>query len=60
MSEELRNEVKRIVVGNQWSEEPDVVRREAKKLFEGRFQEKHDFGVRLGAVEFKALSSKAS
>jgi len=47
------------VVGNQWSEEPDVVRREAKKLFEGRFQVTHDFGVKLGVVEFKALSSEA-
>jgi len=47
-------------VGNQWIEEPEVVHREAKKLFEVRFLVAHGFGVRLGLIEFKSLSAKAS
>jgi len=43
-------------VGGQWCEEPDIVRREAKALFEARFMGTHDLGVRLGNVEFKSLS----
>ena len=52
----LRNEVKGVEVGNQWCEEPEVVRKEAKKLFEERFQATTDFGVRLSNVDFKTLS----
>ena len=59
-SRRLRNEVKGIEVGSQWSEEPDVVCREAKKLFEDRYQVTHDYRVRLGTVEFKTLSLEAS
>ena len=33
----LKNEVKGVVVNSQWCEEPEVVRREAKSLFEKRF-----------------------
>jgi len=51
----LRIEVKGVEVGNQWCEDPEVVRREAKKLFEDRFQASPDFGVRLDAVDFKTV-----
>jgi len=33
----LKNEVRGVEVDNQWCEEPEVVRREAKILFEQRF-----------------------
>ena len=55
----LRNEVKGVEVGGQWCEEPSTVRSEAKKLFDNRFRATKDFGVRLDAVEFKALSSES-
>ena len=48
----LRNEVKGVEVDSLWSEEPDFVHREAKKLFEDRFQATHDYGVRIRNVEF--------
>ena len=51
----MKNEVKGVHVGDQWCEEPEVVRREAKRLFEERFAAKHDFGVRLDNVQFKKL-----
>jgi len=51
----LRNEVKGFEVGGQWSEEPEVLRKEAHKLFEDKFVATKDFGVSLGAVEFKSL-----
>ncbi|KAK7334866.1 hypothetical protein VNO80_26632 [Phaseolus coccineus] len=56
----LKNEVKGVEVDNQWCEEPEVVRREAKKLFERRFTATHDFGVSLGCVEFKSLPMEVS
>ena len=40
----------------QWCEEPNIVRREVKALFEAKFMATHDLGVRLGNVEFKSLS----
>jgi len=46
--------------GGQWSEDPDVVRREVKNLFEDRFKATQDLGVRLGNVDFKSLSSEDS
>jgi len=49
-----------VEVGGQWCEEPEVVRREAKSLFEKRFTATQDFGVNLGSVEFKCLPSKIS
>ena len=54
----LRNEVKEVELGNQWCEEPCSVRAEAKKLFENRFKETKDLGVRLDLVEFKSLSQE--
>jgi len=51
-----RNEVKGVVVGDQWCEEPCTVRAEAKKVFENRFKATRDFGVRLDEVEFRTLS----
>jgi len=56
----LRNEVKGVMVGNQWCEDLEVVRREAKKMFEDRFKATYDFGVRLDQVDFKSLSTEAS
>jgi len=56
----LGNEVKGVVVGGQWCEEPCTVRVEAKKLFENRFKATRDFGVRLDAVEFNTLSPEDS
>jgi len=47
----LRNEFKGLEVGNQWSEDPEVVRREAKKLFEERFVATQDFGVNFETVD---------
>jgi len=47
-------------VGHQWCEEPEVVRREANNLFEERFTTPHDYGVRLGSVEFKVLPLQVS
>jgi len=57
---QLRNEVKGVEVGNQWNEEPNGVCKEAKRLLEDRFHATHDYGVRLGAVEFKTLPLEAS
>jgi len=54
----LKNEVKGVEVGGQWSEEPKVVRKEAKKVFEGRFVATKDFGVQLGEVEFNSVSEE--
>jgi len=56
----LRNEVKEVEVGNMWCEDLEVVRKEAKKLFEERFQASHDFGVSLGFVAFKSLPVEVS
>jgi len=56
----LRNEVKGVQVGDQWCEEPQVVRREARALFEERFVARHDFGVRLDNVQFKKLTEEES
>ena len=56
----LKNEVKGVEVGGQWCEEPEVVRREAKSLFEKRFTATQDFGVNLGSVEFKCLPQEIS
>jgi len=50
------NEVKGVEVGGRWSEEPEVVRKEEKKLFEDIFVAIKDFSVRLGAVKFKSIS----
>jgi len=52
----LRTEVKGVQVGDQWCEEPSIVRLEAKNLFEARFRATKDLGVRLDEVEFKSLS----
>jgi len=56
----LRNEVKGVNVGDQWCEEPQVVRREARVMFEERFVAPHDFGVRLDNVQFKKLTEEES
>ncbi|XP_068476937.1 uncharacterized protein [Phaseolus vulgaris] len=56
----LGNEVKGVEVGGQWCEEPSIVHVEGNKLFENRFKSTKDFGVRLDAIEFKALSSEDS
>ena len=56
----LKNEVKGVVVNSQWCEEPEVVRREAKSLFEKRFMATQDFGVHLGSVEFRSLPLEVS
>jgi len=56
----LRNEVKGVHVGEQWCEELEVVRREAKAMFEERFHARYDFGVRLDNVQFKKLSKEDS
>jgi len=52
----LKSEVKGVEVNAQWCEEPEVVRREAKLLFENRFKATHDYGVNMGSVEFKSLT----
>jgi len=56
----LKNEVKGVEIDSQWCEEPEVVRREAKLLFENRFKATKDYGVTLGSVEFKSLSMEVS
>jgi len=56
----LKNEVKGVEVGGQWCEEPKGVRREAKALFEKRFTATQEFGVNLGSVEFKSLTTEIS
>jgi len=56
----LKNEVKGVVVNSQWCEEPEVVRREAKSIFEKRFMATQDFGVHLGSVEFRTLPLEVS
>jgi len=43
----IRNEVKGVELNNQWCEEPDAVRWEAKRVFENRFKATPDLGVRL-------------
>jgi len=43
-----------------WIEEPEIVHREAMKLFEARFSTTQDFGVRLDHVEFKTFSEEVS
>ena len=48
----FRNEVKGVLIGDQWCEEPEVVRREAKIMFEDRCVA---FGVRLDYVQFKSF-----
>jgi len=53
----IRNEVKGVEVVGLWSEEPSIVRAEAKKLFQNRFEATKDLGVRLDVVEFKSLSA---
>jgi len=47
-----------VEIGDQWSEEPSTVQREAKMLFEKRFTVTKDLGVRLDAVEFKTLTGE--
>ena len=47
-------------MNSQWCEEPEVVRREAKSLFEKRFMATQDFGVHLGSVEFRSLPLEVS
>jgi len=47
-------------VGILWVEKPEVMGREAVKLFEARFSTTQDFGVRLEHVEFKSMSEEAS
>ena len=56
----LKNEVKGVEVDSQWCEEPKVVQREAKLLFEKRFMATQDFGVHLGSVEFRSLPLEVS
>ena len=56
----LKNEVKGVEVEGQWCEEPEVVRREAKSLFEKRFTATQEIGVNLGSMEFKSLPSDTS
>jgi len=56
----LRNEVKGVEVNNLWSEEPELVHREAKNMFQTRFQATQDFRVRLEGIEFKILSLETS
>jgi len=56
----LRNEVKGVEIESQWCEEPEVVRREAKSVFENRFKATQDYGVTMGSMEFKSLSMEAS
>jgi len=56
----LKNEVKGVEIGGLWCEEPEVVRREAKSLFEKRFIATQDYGVNLGSVDFKSLSPEVS
>jgi len=56
----MRNVIMVVDVENQWCEDPEVVHREAKNLFEERFTATHDFGVRLGSVEFKVLPLEIS
>jgi len=56
----LKNEFKGVEFDSQWCEEPQVVRREAKLLFEKRFMATQDIGVNLGSVEFKSLPSEVS
>ena len=56
----LKNEVKGVEVDSQWCEELEVVRREAKSLFERRFMATQDFGVHLGSVEFRSLPLEVS
>ena len=53
----LRNGIKGVEVGGIWTEEPQVVQMEEKKLFEDRLSATKDFGVRLGGVKFRAISS---
>jgi len=55
----LKNEVKGVEIGGQWCEEPEVVSREAKSLFEKRFTTTHDLGVNLGSVEFNLSLQKS-
>ena len=60
MEEKIRNEVKGVEIDNQWCEEPESVRREAKKVFEQRFMATTDHSVRLGLVDFKSLPEAVS
>jgi len=56
----LRNKVKGVYMGDQWCEEPEVVRREARSMFEDKFKSRYDFGVRLENVQFRKLSAEVS
>ena len=56
----LRNEVKGVELAGQWCEEPEAVRREAKRVFERRFKATTDLGVRLENVDFKSLPEAIS
>jgi len=56
----LRNAVKGVDVGGQWSEDSEVVRREVKTLFDNRFKATQNLGVRLGDVDFRSLSLEDS
>jgi len=52
----MRKEVKGVDVRGQWYEDPEVVRKEAKNLFEDEFKTTKDLRVILGAIEFKSVS----
>lgn len=56
----LRNEIKGVEVDNQWCEEPETVRREAKRVFEQRFMATSDLGVKLSSVDSMSISEEAS
>jgi len=51
---------KGVEVGNQWCEDTQVVRWEAKKMFEGRFVTSNDLGVKPTSVDFKFFSLEDS
>jgi len=56
----LKNEVKGVELADQWCEEPEVVRREAKRVFEQRFKATTDLGIKLEEVDFKSLPEAVS
>ncbi|XP_068501097.1 uncharacterized protein [Phaseolus vulgaris] len=56
----LMNEVKGVEIDNQWCEEPETVRREAKCVFEQRFMATDDLDVKLDSVEFRSLPEAVS
>ena len=56
----LTNEVKGVYVADQWCEEPEMMRREVRSMFEERFKSQYDFGVHLENVQFRKLSAEVS